>query len=95
MRIPPEIMVLIILPLGAGLIAGMLLVNDRIIRHICRREGRKYSILWFCGSYWHWRAFNLSWFKEAKEAGYFNQLVTLYVAWFVFVIAFTVLNWPI
>ena len=70
MQIPFEILVLIASPIGTTLIAAMLVTDDLIIRDVCRRQGKKYSILWPLSSYRHWRIFKLSWFGKAKEASY-------------------------
>jgi hypothetical protein len=81
MKISIELLILVVWPVATALILGLLFVDDRIIRHICRREGRQYSILWLFSWYWHWRIFKLSWFSEAKETGYLGHRVTLFVAW--------------
>jgi hypothetical protein len=81
MQIPIEILILILWPVATALIVGLLIVEDRIVRHVCRKEGIPYSILWLGSSYWHWRIFKLSWFAEAREAGYFRDRLILYVAW--------------
>jgi hypothetical protein len=72
-QIPMETFVLVVALVGTPLIVAMLATDDCIVRHVCLREGRKYSLLWLISSYWHWRIFKLSWFKEAKEAGYLDS----------------------
>ena len=87
MKSSSELLILVVWPVATALIGGLLFVDDRIIRHVCRREGRQYSIFWLFSWYWHWRIFKQSWFREAAEAGYLSHRVTLIVAWFVVLFA--------
>src|SRR5215813_7484449 len=78
---------------GMPMIIVLLIVNDRIIRHICRREGKRYSYLWLFGSYWHRRIVKLGWFAEARDAGYLPAYATLAAAWACYIAAALYL-WP-
>ena len=86
MQIPFETLILIAWPIATAIIIAGLATDDLIVRDVCRREGRTYSILWPLSCHWHWRIFRLSWFKEAKEAGYFKQRTTLFIAWLCFIL---------
>jgi hypothetical protein len=92
MRVPSEVFIVVIWPISMALIFGLLWVNDGIVRHICRREGKRYSIFWMFGSYWHFRSFSFNWFKEAKEAGYLSRLVVMSALWIVFMLGVIVLQ---
>src|SRR5262245_61032981 len=80
MKISTEILILVVWPIATVLVGGLLFVDDRIIRHVCRREGRQYSIFWLYSWYWQGRISKLRWFGEAKEAGYFGDRLTLSIA---------------
>ncbi len=91
MRINP-VDFLIVWTIGATIIVANLAVDHRIVRHVCKREGRPYTWLWWTSLYWHWRILRPSWFlKEAKEAGFpvvrallLGALIVFYVACFYF-----------
>jgi hypothetical protein len=63
-------------------------VSDRIVRHVARREGRKYSILWPLNPRWHWEMSQLGWFREAQDAGYGKALIAIYAGYAVCFVAF-------
>jgi hypothetical protein len=81
MQISMETFVLVVSLIGTPLIGGGMVTDDCIVRYVCKREGRKYSVLWLFSSYWRWRTFKLGWFRDAREAGYFMPLAALYAAW--------------
>jgi hypothetical protein len=86
MKISPEIFFAISI-VGTLLILALLAVDDRIIRYVCSRENRKYSIRWIFSPYWLWRVFKMSWFAEAQRAGFLAARVTLLAAWFCYIAA--------
>jgi hypothetical protein len=92
MQISLEGFIVVTWPVAAALILGLLWANDGIVRHICRREGRRYAIFWPFGWYWHFRSFSFEWFREAKAAEYFERLVVLTAFWIVFAIVAIVLQ---
>ena len=63
-------------------------VSDRIVRHVAKREGRKYSILWPLNPRWHWEMSQLGWFREAQDAGYGKALIAIYAGYAVLLGAF-------
>jgi hypothetical protein len=73
-------MFLVIANLSAAFAVAGLVVDDFIIRHVCRREGRAYPVLWFWRWYWVKRVSSWSWYREASDAGYFKLRVTLHIA---------------
>jgi hypothetical protein len=77
MKIPFEILLIVIWPVATVFIVASLVLNDVIIRDVCRREGRNYSIFWLLGTYWHWRIFKPGWWREAEAAGYLRAYVTV------------------
>ena len=95
MNLPPETKLFILAMGGFGLMVPMIVVNNQIIRHVCGREGRKYSILWLYDSYWLWRTFKPSWFAEAKDAGYLVPYAILLVAWIAYVVVAAVYFLPL
>jgi hypothetical protein len=78
-------------PLTAALTIGYIFVGDRIVRHVSRREGRKYSILWPLNPRWHWEMGQLGWFGEAQDAGYGKALIVIYAGYVVLFVAFVIL----
>jgi hypothetical protein len=80
MTISIDLLILVVWPVATALVGGLLFVDDRIIRDVCRREGRPYSISWLFSWYWQGRISKLSWFGQAKEAGYFGDRVVLLAA---------------
>jgi hypothetical protein len=92
MQISAEAFIAVVAPIGTAFILGLLWVNDHIIRHVCRREGKHYSIFWIFDMHWRHRSFRLSWFKEAKEAGYIGSLMVLTALWIMIVLAAIVLH---
>jgi hypothetical protein len=87
MKISPEIFLTISAIIGAALILAMLAVDDRIIRHVCRRESRRYSVLWLFSPYWLLRVFKMSWFAEARRAGFLPARASLFAAWLCYIAA--------
>lgn len=79
---------------GTPLMIAMILIDDRIVRHICRREGRTYSVFWLFNFSWHWRLFGLGGFEEAKEAGYLKPRLILLVLWVCLIVVLFVGSWP-
>ena len=77
------------------LIGALVIVDDRIVHFVCKREGRRYIPLLTASSfYWQWRIFKFSWFAEAKAAGFLALRVTLCGLWIVFfVISVTYLEY--
>jgi hypothetical protein len=61
--------VLVFLLLGTIIVGSGLLIDDRIVRRVAAREGRRYSWLWLLSSYWQWRMFEWRSYVEAREAG--------------------------
>jgi hypothetical protein len=59
-------------------IVAVLMIDTRIVRAICQREGRPFpASLWFYDPYWIGRTCSWSWFGEARTAGYFAVRVIL------------------
>ena len=68
------------------LMAAMAIVDDRILQHVCKREGRRYTPFWFFSSYWYWRVFSFGWFKEAKNVGLLPAKASLFGLWVAFIV---------
>jgi hypothetical protein len=81
MKISFDAFAFLVFIIGAPLIMAGMLIDDLIVQHVCRREGRKYSISWPLSPYWQWRIFKPAWFKEAKDGGYFKVRVAIVAAW--------------
>jgi hypothetical protein len=92
MKISMEIFVFVFTLISMPMIIAILAIEDRIVRHVCLKEGRRYSVFWLFSQHWHWRIFRLSWFKEARDAGYFRQRLILYVAWWSVIVVVVVLH---
>jgi hypothetical protein len=60
---------IILFVVGGTLVLALVILDDLIIRDVCRREGKRYSLLWPYSPYWQLRIFNLAWFEEARKAG--------------------------
>ena len=86
MSTPFEAKIFVFSIVGLVLMVPIIVVNDLIIRNVCRREGRTYSILWIYDSRWLWRTFKPSWFAEAKDAGYLVPYSVLFVAWIGYIV---------
>jgi len=93
---------MIIWTIGFTLAVALFSVDDRIVQHVCRKEGRKYS-WWDSWFDLHWQLRKLSpiWFREAREAGYLKARVILVATFICFVIGASILaesglapKWP-
>jgi hypothetical protein len=88
MRISLVTLALILWPLGIALTIAYWFVGDRIVRHVCAREDKSYSILWPINPRWHFEMSQLGWFGEAQAAGYGKALIVIYAG---FALLFVVL----
>ena len=88
MRISIITLALILWLVGMALTAAYWYVGDRIVRHVCEREGKSYSILWALNPRWHFEMSELGWFGEAQAAGYGKVLIAIYTG---FALLFAVL----
>jgi hypothetical protein len=57
---------------GTALVLVQVILDDAIIRHVCRREGRSYSLLWLFSPYWQSRIFQWEWWQEARASGLYR-----------------------
>jgi hypothetical protein len=78
MRIPILTLALIVWLLGMALTMAYWFVGDRIVRHVCQREDKRYSILWPLNPRWHFEMSELGWIGEAQAAGYGRVLIAIY-----------------
>jgi hypothetical protein len=69
-----------------ALMFGLFVVDDAIVRHVCQRERRRYSLLWMFDSYWLGRVFALSWYKDAKDAGRFSARFCIFILWVLLIV---------
>ena len=81
MKIQPELFVMGLLTISAVIFCAMFVTHDRIIRHICQRDGWKYPILWFLRPSWYFRPGFWTWLEAAKSAGYLKFELGLFVLW--------------
>jgi hypothetical protein len=79
---------------GIPLMIALIVIDDRIVRHICAREGRTYSVFWLFSFSWHWRLFGFGGFEEAKEAGYLKPRLILFALWVGLIAVLFVGSWP-
>ena len=93
MKISIEAYIFVAAMIGLPLVVSSLLVNDQIIRHVCTKEGKRYSLFWLFDMYWHWRIFKLGWFAQARDAGFLPVYAMLNAAWICF-LAVTLYLWP-
>jgi hypothetical protein len=78
MRISLVTLALILWPLGIALTIAYWFVGDRIVRQVCAREDKDYSLLWPLHPRWHFEMAELGWFGEAQAAGYGKALIAIY-----------------
>src|SRR5262245_6606478 len=83
---------LIIWAIGFSLAVALFSVDDRIMKHVCQKEGRNYSWWDSFELYWLIRKLSPSWFREAREAGYLKARVILVVAFIFFLIGASILR---
>ena len=76
---------------GTALVLVQLILDDAIIRNVCRREGRGYSLLWLVSPYWQSRIFRREWWQEARAAGLYRTRMGVFSA-FVGCLAITFLT---
>jgi hypothetical protein len=81
MQIQPEIFLIAMWAISAAILFAMFATHDRIIRHICQRDGWKYPVLWFFRPSWHRRLGFWTWWEAAKSAGYLKLELALFVLW--------------
>jgi hypothetical protein len=82
---------LVLLCAFAVLMVVKCVIDNRVVRNICLRERRPYSISWPLSWYWQGRTCKLDWFAEAREAGCLRQLLMVYAAGILVVAAFILL----
>lgn len=73
----------ILFGIGTALIALQLFIDNHIVRDVCQREKRKYSLFWLYSPYWQGRIFGLSWLEEARKAGLYAPRLTALAAFIV------------
>lgn len=79
---------------GIPLMIAIIVIDDRIVRHICAREGKTYSVFWFWNMSWHWRLFGFDGLEEAKAAGYLKAKLILLAMWLCLIAALSVGSLP-
>lgn len=78
--------IIMLVGLGGILAVTLLLIDDRIIRDICRREGKPYSIYWLNDPSRHRRVFQSAWWHEAQDAGLYGLRVSAIAAYSAYII---------
>jgi hypothetical protein len=86
--------VLLMTLVGIPLMIAMVAIDDRIVRHICAKEGKTYSVLWLWNMSWHWRLFGFDGLEEAKAAGYLKTKLVLLAMWLCLIAVMFVTSWP-
>jgi hypothetical protein len=66
--------------LGTALVLVQVTLDDAIIRHVCRREGKSYSLLWPFSPYWQSRILGWEWWQEARAAGLYRLRMGVFSA---------------
>jgi hypothetical protein len=65
---------------GGALVLLQVILDDLIIRDVCRREGKRYSFLWLYSPNWQMRIFSFDWLEEARRADLYWPRVATFVA---------------
>ena len=78
-----SIYIMVVWAIGFTIVVALFIVDERIIEHIFRKEGRRYPTTLLglkFDTYWFFRRLSPSFFNEAREAGYYKIRLALVIA---------------